>query len=280
MKAFFYAIAILAITQVQAQQISNAGLEHWTITNIQVPDSFATIDMYYPFSTVTRTNDAHSGQYAAMLRTADTTYPPLLSYKSYLWETPKGGWPFTGRPDSLKFWYKYTAVGINQAHCDIWLTKWKNNARILVGTGYAIIYPHDTTSIYRQAAIPIYSFDNDQPDSISIQFTSSFENRAVGSTLYIDEISLVYPPTSTFAPIVSPTLLYPNPARDAIIVSLPGGLGTADITVLNTFGQVMLVAPHTSDKAILSTHHLPAGNYSVRILSNSQCRTTKLTIAH
>lgn len=70
-------------------------------------------------------------------------------------------------------------------------------------------------------------------------------------------------------------LVYPNPAKDRIMVSFPNGFETAKISLFNNLGQMVLEKEILSNEA-LSLDHLTSGMYFYKIKSNSLLQSGKI----
>jgi hypothetical protein len=188
-----------AIQTAFCQQISNASFENWqTFQGYQVPDSFYTFDqvLFLGTATTERTNDAHTGQFAALLRTiaglATTNFAGLLSYGSFRTIGTTNyflGWPLSSRPTKMNFWYKFERAGNDSAMAFVILSKWNGAYSTIVGTGS--LYISSNTPTYTVAEVPISYSSSANPDTIHFSFISSFnESPTAGTLFYIDDISL------------------------------------------------------------------------------------------
>lgn len=70
--------------------------------------------------------------------------------------------------------------------------------------------------------------------------------------------------------------LYPNPSSDFLKVATKEG---AEITVMNTNGQVVLSKKAVSDIETLSTADLPNGNYVVRVKNGAEVLNQTVTVS-
>ncbi len=157
--------------------------------------------------TTFKTKDAHLGNYAARIVTdiADMPGPNdiiqtgtlAIGYFDELALPPtnlKDGMPFTGRPDRFKVWYKYLSVNGDSCTMYAILYKWNNFLHKRDTIGYAGLTDNVTVSGYTLLDLPFTYFSVEEPDTLSIIFASSAAGDLflgqVGSTLYIDDISL------------------------------------------------------------------------------------------
>ena len=72
------------------------------------------------------------------------------------------------------------------------------------------------------------------------------------------------------------TSLYPNPAKDYVVVSLKNN-DPATIRVINVMGQVMKTVYTTEEKNRISTKDLSAGIYFLSVEQNGRRFTTKFS---
>lgn len=212
-------LSLVLINFALSQQISNCGLERWqSFTGYEVPDSFLTIDqvIFAGQPLVTKTTDAHSGQYAAIVQTGYVSVSGFLSYGRFekIGQTNYFyGWPFTARPDTLRFWYKFIPAGNDTGLAAIVLSKWNGN-HVVIGLGLMPVF--NNIASYTMAEIPIEYYSSETPDTIMISFVSSFNsNPTAGTMLFIDDISLDYPTgvkeITSNTPETFLLTAYPNP---------------------------------------------------------------------
>lgn len=254
-----------------SQQITDGGLELWqSFGSFAMPDSFFTSDQlnvpFFGISTVAKTTDAHSGQFAAYLHTEtapdSNVLAGTLGYGS-IQMTGSGnffwGWPFTARPKAVTFWYKYSPAGKDQAHALVLLTKWAG-ARTTIGTGLLMISA--ATSAYTEGQIPITYSSSETPDTMDLTFISSGNpNPTAGTKMYIDDIALDYTAGVSIAKIPEPAGFaldqnYPNPFNPSTDIRyvIPRS-SRVRLEVFSVLGQSV---------ATLVDAIVPAGIYTVR----------------
>lgn len=259
-------LASLAFSLIASgQPVGNGGLEKWQMGSVQMPDSFVTSDVGDPIGSVTRSTDAHSGQYAALIKSTNTAFGPHsggiwyafydagISLVSY--------WPVNGRPTRLSFWYKYSRQGNDTAVVIVELTRWKNGSRGPAGSAYYLITSN--VSGYTQAFVPIIPAA-DQPDSVRIGFLSSNLNPVVGSTLYVDDIALEY--GTGIKNATGPDLLhlFPNPATEKFTMEMPQE-SDCIVEVSNAIGSSVYREKHTGRKVSVDCNDWSSGIYFVTV---------------
>lgn len=285
-------LSLALINFALSQQISNCGLEQWqSFTGYEVPDSFLTIDQVFFFGQqlVSKTTDAHYGQYAAIVQTGYVSVPGLLSYGrferigqiNYFY-----GWPFTARPDTLKFWYKFFPAGNDTGLAAIFLSKW-NGSPVMIGSGQMPIF--NNTTPYTLAEIPIDYSSSETPDTIIISFISSFNNDpTIGTMLFIDDISLDYPTgvkeVTSNVPETFFLTAYPNPFNPStkIIWQAPVGCWQT-LKIYDVLGNEIATLvdeykPAGSYEVEFNASSLPSGVYFYQLRTDSFVETKKMIL--
>ncbi|MCB2221448.1 MAG: T9SS type A sorting domain-containing protein [Bacteroidetes bacterium] len=187
---------LILITVLKAQSISNAGFEDWTYHSyFEEPDMFTTTNPYLVLAgeqpNVTKTSDAHSGNYALRLETTNTPDEPIFgaAFIGQVSDTSfAGGIPFTQRPDSVSGYAKYNLQIGDTAFMAVLFKKFGAPLGIcsLAFVGSQNTYQYFSAPV--NWFVPIVS-----PDSLVAGFiSSSFENIPIaGSTIIFDDISFV-----------------------------------------------------------------------------------------
>lgn len=184
---------------------SPAPIGIWATPN-KVSDLLVFLDP--PPVTVSKTTDAVSGQFAAKIETiqpedfflmagtlATGIFEPDLENPV---KSLRQGVPFTSRPKAFSGYYKYLPVAEDSCKLYALLSKWDHSAQKRDTVAYAGLpplanYPSEYTK---------FTFDFDyymqgiDPDTLIMIMVSSAEGDAfiggVGSTLYVDELRLIY----------------------------------------------------------------------------------------
>jgi hypothetical protein len=177
-------------------------------------------------ATVTKTTDSYSGTYAAKLETkqwGSFMITGLLASGKFISTSPfvVQGKPFTDKPSRFKGYYKYSQVLDDSAGIYCMLTRYNTSTgkRDTIADAKTAVLTSVTS--YTLFDLPFkYYIAGAEPDSIDIVFcSSSGDSNRVGSTLYIDDISLDY--TNGIQECLMPELkvnVYPNPASDQLHV--------------------------------------------------------------
>lgn len=185
-----------------AQQPPNAGFETWT--QPVNPDSWSSIENALGLNTNTFTfkdGSTFTEGTASCKLVCDTlaghpgygVISPVLSLGTTRLDNINGivysGIPFTYRPDSLIFDYKYTSTGTDTAAVIITLT------RNFINKVINFTQTLSVSANWTHVAIPLtlHYMNPSTPDTLEIQFTPSNANQPVqGSTLHVDGVKLGY----------------------------------------------------------------------------------------
>ena len=242
MRSFFTTLALFSFLHVDAQTtIANGGFENWDnvgAANEEPTDwnsnkSGGGLAPSGP-QTCFQSSDAHSGNYSAKIETkyyiiavvngnmttGKVQAPSVQKSEGFLEASDANRMAFTGRPDSLVGWYKYTqATSGSNANAE----KGKVIAWLHSGTFYDPPTPvnnnHPDSSANKIAVAEFYTDAADQttwkrfsvpfdyssaatPAYIMINITSSADQNTVapgatgtGSILLLDDMEVVYNPT-------------------------------------------------------------------------------------
>jgi hypothetical protein len=198
--------------------------------------------------TVEKTPDAHTGNYAAKLTTRQwgtLTIPGLLVSGEFDIQNPNflvQGQPFTDLPLAFKGWFKYAPVSGDSAGIAALLTRWNTNlqrrdtlalAALVVMGSYPAWTAFDLPFVYLQTGL--------NPDSILVAMVSSGDgqnfNGQVGSTLWIDDVSLDYA-TSQTATSAAPKTTVQLRGQD-LWVNVPQVAGACELRIHDLQGHVL-----------------------------------------
>jgi hypothetical protein len=245
---------------------------------------------------VKKTTDAYKGEYAALIQTVQLgttkgsgtlfTGKFILDLQNPLNST-KFGVPFTDKPVYLKGFYKYIPVSGDSCRIASSLTKWNSNTKKRDTVAFATISHSQSMTVvntYTEFDI-IYNYrSSDTPDSITVVFASSADganyNAAVGSKLYIDEISLEYFPLSAekFQNKLGINV-YPNPVSDFLIIESTNDIDGRLIKIFNSNGSLFKTKTLNQSREELNISDLPKGMYFYSIdKKNGTIETGKFVI--
>ena len=206
MKRLYTIIIFLSITSgVKAQNATpNAGFENWNaVGNRFDPADWNNLNpstAIIGVLTCARASgaDAHSGNYAIKLTTklipAFNIIANGIASTGTLITTPpygvSGGIAYTGRPDSITGWYKYTPAGTDQGFVELQLLGATDTDTI----GYVRFEtPNATVSTYTRFAAAVNYLSTATPsNSIWILSSSKGVGPIVNSQIFIDDIAMVF----------------------------------------------------------------------------------------
>ncbi len=234
--------------------------------------------------TTFKTEDAHLGNYAARIVTdlADLPGPNDIlqtgtlatGYFDEMALPPsnlKDGVPFNGRPYRFKGYFKYFSV--NHDSCDVYSLLYKWNSLTHRRDTVAYAWKTDTIRVteWTQFDVPYHYYSDETPDTISIIFAPSaagdlFEGQ-VGSTLYIDDISLEFENGVEWMLMSEiTTRAYPNPVADRVTIELSEEIRQGTIVLYSFQGNECLRMHFTGNIATLNVMDFPPGSYYYQVV--------------
>jgi len=204
------------------ENIPNNDFENWEINTYYSLDGwwYPNKDVLNPVNeqVVSRTTDAHHGNYAAL---AKTFFYPDYTSSGYLTTNSQvngPGFGVNGRHQSLTGYYKFLPENNDTMNVGVFM--YKNH--VLIGAGYFL--SNTVVTEYTPFVINISYNDTIAPDSGQITI-SSYRNRPLGaSQLYIDNLNFdgflsgIKEPAITVSSNID-FYIYPNPFNEKAIVS-------------------------------------------------------------
>lgn len=269
----------------------NGGFENWSPEfSYETPDGWQTFNILSlaippaPLSAFKVTGlDKHSGNYALKLKSVQTnndviqnifgdtaggTYTGKIIYSPFGF---KYGFPYTSRPEKLKFWAKYFPVGNDLAGAIVFLSKWNGIGTDTVGLGQFDIPSTPNYSLF-QGTIT-YELDV-IPDTATIFFYTSKdpEFARLNSTLYIDDVEF-----TGWVGIDESKLnavkvrAFPNPANENITIQVQNA-DSDKIILTDVSGRSMAEYRIVNDKVTVDTRLFVNGFYFYEV-RNSENRS-------
>jgi len=255
----------------------NPGFENWSQTgNYFNPDGWNNLNSQTAIlgiltcSRVTAAADIHSGTYAMKLTTRSVfgiTANGIASTATLITTPPygvTGGIPYTLRPDSITGWYKYTPGSSSDSGFFQFVLQGA------LGDTIGIVKhctPNAAVSNYTRFSAPITYLSTATPtSSYWILSSSDGTNPVVNSSLLVDDISLVFNPTSSLNTLEhsSQILLPQNPVTD--FIRLVGHQGF-QCQVMDVSGRLLLESYLQSAEQQLDVNSLPKGAYLLTLRS-------------
>jgi hypothetical protein len=259
------------------QTIPNAGFETWTNSFIyEEPTGWATLNPGIALgvpTTVTKSTSAHSGTYAAKLKTVGAdfdgdnvvdTIPGIafLGTLDIISQTTNEGIPFSGMPDTLAAWTKYNSPSANDQFLIIaTLTKWNAALGMREDIASATIFSGSNTSVYTRQTSEFTYFSTDTPDTLSLMILSSAgQVPAINAELFVDDISFIYNNTSNLnESSISTWNVFPNPATDNITIN---ATSEGEILLTDALGKTIeTISVTPNNPTLVTVAHLSNGLY-------------------
>lgn len=298
---------LISLTTIGQQQMENPGFEFWeeigfgpdTIepvgwNSLKSSDGGFLINSVIPV-TLMQSTDAHSGMYSVMLKNdtilgmvapgtltngrVHATLPPSDAYVYTIDSLSEFSTPFTDKPDSIAVWAKFLPASGDIGHlvavlhtdtakiADPLQTDW-----VAVAT---IDFTEETTE-WTKFSAPFVYLNDDTPEYILFAiYAGDAANSLLGSTLYLDDIEMIYNQTG----------IQPNAKNDVKLYSADNQLfvewndiNNPVLKLHNIFGQTVLkqkLLPHTKNAFQIN---VPSGIYIYEIKGTSSDYTGKVFI--
>lgn len=186
---FLALVLCFNVSENQAQILPNGGFDTWFDKDYYYkPDTFSTSNLWvYSESqniNVERTTDCHSGTYAARMETVfmyEDTMPGGIMIGDFM-QSDMGGIPYPDRPDSLRGYVKYDLIDDDTA---VITGLFMNQGNLIGVVVYQMIGTQDD---YMAFSVPVWWFDNTDPDTLYFRAMSSGSEivPGPGSVLYVD----------------------------------------------------------------------------------------------
>ncbi len=297
-------IASLSFTSLAQTTIPNGDFENWLSVgqNTERPTNWSSNKSGRGFAsagpkTCSRDTNGYTGMYCAKVTTAAlgaiivngslttgvVVANTFSAAEGYLADVDTVRNAFSGRPDSIVFWYKYTQVGTDYPNVQV---------RLHVGSVYNPEAPvnnnHPDSSVniigralwngpasnqatWARASVPMVYADSRTPQYIFVTTTSSGNLAApgTGSTLWLDNIQAVYNTTAVSEINAEPIHVYWN--GNKLMADLTNeSLNGASIQIMNIEGQLVLDAPLKPNTMNAVETTLPSGVFLYQISSDTR----------
>jgi hypothetical protein len=190
---------------------------------------------------------------------------------------PVSGFPFTGRPESMKGNWQFMAYGYDQGYISVLLTKW--NVSMFRRDTVAYIYQpcKGMEMSWRDFTITLNYFSGAAPDSAIIVASASNANGAVTanySYLYLDNLSFYGTVAGTKEVLVGHSFaIYPNPVKETLTVKFDKTItNPVHVEILNSLGQRLfsMKLDQLLNSFPINTSQLPEGNFTLKISSSGE----------
>lgn len=221
-----------------------------------------------------RKHSAHGGTYAAQITAVQVDFmdgsgpQPVPGVMSLSADGSATGIPYTARPDSVVFWYKYAPVSGDQGSAVIQLT---GNGSAIADGNFAITTAQAT---YKRASVAFDYTSSSTPDTLNIGFiTSAGATAQNGTVLTIDDIQMVFNTGAGLSEYYSVKQVgaFPNPANESVQVAIAGGQA---ISVYTSTGKLVetLTSSANGQNTKINTNSYANGIYLVKSEDGSASR--------
>lgn len=266
--------AFVAIAQNAATP--NPGFENWTQQgNYWNPNSWSNLNSstyilgVFTCQRASAAADVHSGSYAIKLTTKSVfgiTANGIASTATLITTPPygiTGGIPYTGRPDSIVGWYKYTPANANDSGF-VQFALLTNNYDTIGMVKFNT--PNTPVTSYTRFSKAITYLSPATPElSYWILSASDGVNPVVNSVLIVDDIDLIFVTTPvTGEPVKSPIAPVSNLVQEEIVIKNPSEKQVFfELTDLS--GRMVMREEITHHRQSISSAMLNNGIYIYRL---------------
>jgi len=267
--------AFASLSQARAQ-IVNGGFEQWTpLLTVEDPTGWNSSNLLALFTgdsaSITKSRDAHWGQYAAKLTPrynslAADTVPAILI----------GQFPIASRPAGLRFMYKFKPVAGDSAIVTAELYKGStDSSENLVGE---LIWNYGgTNNTYTLGQADFEYYDSRTPDTLVVTIVvGQEEGSRESSTFLIDDITTTSFPASVGKAEPKAITVYPNPGSGVFMLEgMAPGKALAKVYDLN--GRLLRNAEVNNSRIDLSG--MQAGCYLLQVETEGELFSGRLIIS-
>jgi hypothetical protein len=302
MKRIYTLVILLSVCGVALAQIPNPSFELWdTFATYKSPKNWGNLDsltacLPTPVFTCAIDSPGISSSYYMKLTSRYTpagVVPGVaVSGKiDYTARTPKSGFPFTSRPQSLTGKWQYMAWPGDQGFISVFLSKWNTTTNKRDTIGYVYEPLNDMVMIWFPFTINLKYYSGANPDSAMIVLSSSGPTPVDYSYLWVDSLEFagsVPVGTITLGSAMtsehsSPLSIYPNPASANTCISYySNSISNAQITISDItgkkIGEMHVTAFTGENKFSVNTSGFTPGCYSVTLTTEQGIIEKKLII--
>lgn len=311
MKRLILSIAtIISILSTFGQQLENSGFETWE--NVGSPteeptdwSSIKTSDVSSLNSLApqveNRSTDAHSGSYSVYLENKSAGFGIIANgivtngrihadtdpSQGYVFTNSSDGqWntPFTGRPDSLVGWYKYTPSSTDHGKAEIVLHTGTSAQLPENGTASSFVgaarfdMPNATISSWTRFSVPFHYFNASTPDYALMVLTSGDSTLAKnGSKAWFDDLEMVYNPLSVEEK--EEESISVNYFDNQIhVTNVANSKGETEIQLIDLQGRIVDNVQWEQSNPLNWSVDVPDGVYCIRVVIHGKTIVRKLFI--
>lgn len=192
----------------------------------------------------------------------------------------KYGFPYSGRPEHLDFWYKYFPVGDDFGVAIVLLTKWNGVKRDTIAETDTAIYHNPT---YQKFQLKLNYRSNEIADTAVILFGSSNDKdfARVGSTLFLDELAFTgWVGIDELSQNKNEDVkIFPNPAKNKVNILFKNKSEDAMLHIINGNGKVVYNQQLSLFNNEINIETYPPGVYFYKVVSeNKYLASGKFTV--
>jgi hypothetical protein len=265
----------------KAQTLPNNDFETWeTVEGIEQAEFWDSPNTTGIIS-VTKTEDAYSGSYAARLETIEVLnglfiVPGLITLADFsvnfsdLSFSLKGGYFLRENVSKLTGMYKYTGVEGDSASVIIYNFRHPEGEEIdTIGAGFAFLHDAEDWTPFE---VIMVNANYHVPDTFNVMIVSSgSEQMQVGSLLLIDSLAI-----ETNTGVIDlwnppmPLHVYPNPAADAVNFEADNAAPNRELIIYDLNGQMVYRSGFDGKNIRVDTKSFSPGMFSYSLLENGR----------
>lgn len=307
---FFTALCAVAISQTQ---LENPGFEEWEdiltseTDTIREPIDWSSLKTSDVPSLITlapdvlkRSSDAHSGAYAVQLTNVESfivangvatngrMHPDVVTANAYIYTDPEDGqWntPFTGRPDSIAGWIKYSPQEGDNIQIQAILHKGygkrpdPDQAENWIGEA-VFETPQDTEGEWiRFSTHFTYSHESTPEFILMVLNSGNGFSPVAGSVLLLDDLEMIYNSPQSALNRLKQTegYIYALGKQQLILKGMDHTLFQS-IEVFDVSGKLLWSARLTSDQVDITPAHFNNGLFVVKLSGKQNIYTQKVLL--
>ena len=251
--------------------LPNAGFEDWSDVSAEDPDGWASYNARvagFGFNSVSKSTDANSGAFSAMLATIGAfgdTLPAVLTNGLLNDQGPYAGIPYVATPMQFTGAYKYQPSGMDEAFVGVTFLSGG------VPIGNAVQQIPAAAATWTPFSVNVNIFGG-PPDSILV---AAFSGDNPGSTLWVDDLDLSGGDVGLDEREGMSMQPWPNPTRDRI--TIPGLQAEDRVRVRDASGRVVREwRMSMAGPAVLDLGGLVPGAYLMEVRSGNEVATHRL----
>ena len=280
MTRFYFFLFLICFRNLSLAQnvLPNPGFENWTqVGNRFDPDNWNTLNpntsIVGVLTCLKATGaDVHSGSAALKLITKSVlgqNANGLATTGNIVISPPgvNGGVAYTGRPDSIAGWFKYTSVSGDNGFVEFQLLGSSSTPDTI---GYVrFLTPASSVSNYTRFSAPIvYRSSSPVAKSIWIISSSAGFTAQINSTMFLDDLELITNPNGIKEYNLNAIQIYPNPSNGNLsIVSVPLH---SRFNVYSTLGNLVLSESINAENTSINLENSESGIYYYEIIQSEK----------